>query len=217
MLLTHLGHSCLLVEAGGVRVLVDPGTFTPGFETTTGLDAVLITHQHVDHVDADRLPALLAANSGTALLAEPSTADRLAAAGVPATPLRPGDERRFDGLTVRAVGGLHARLFEEGPTVGNVGLMFSASGEPALFHPGDSYYLTPSGIDVLALPLVAPWTGGRGTIEFLRSVAPRVAVPIHDGLLVPAARQIYVGMVESYRPDSTRIADLADAGPTEVS
>jgi len=41
MRITHLGHSCLLVEGGGVRILVDPGNFSSGFEELRGLDAVL--------------------------------------------------------------------------------------------------------------------------------------------------------------------------------
>jgi len=214
--LTHLGHACLLVEAAGARILVDPGSLTPGFETVTGLDAVIVTHQHFDHVDPDRLPAVMAANGTAALLAEPSTVELLAAAGVSAQPVRPGDERRFGGLSVRAVGGVHAKLFEQDPVVGNVGLLFAADGEPTLFHPGDSYDLTPSGVDVLALPLAAPWTSGRGTIEFLRAAAPPVAVPIHDGLLVPLARQVYVGLVQSRGPERTRVLDLAGVGPTEM-
>jgi L-ascorbate metabolism protein UlaG (beta-lactamase superfamily) len=214
--LTHLGHACLLVEAGGARVLIDPGTFTPGFETTTGLDAVLVTHQHADHVDAERLPALLAASGAAALVAEPATAAQLDGAGLPAEPLPVGGERQFGGRNVRAVGGVHAWLYDGDPRVGNVGLMISADGEPTLFHPGDSYDVTPSGLDVLALPLAAPWTSGRGTIDFLRATAPTVAVPMHDGLLVPAARQIYVRMVEARGPDSTRVLDLAGAGPTEI-
>ena len=35
--ITHLGHSCLLVESAGTRVLLDPGTFSHGFEELTGL------------------------------------------------------------------------------------------------------------------------------------------------------------------------------------
>jgi L-ascorbate metabolism protein UlaG (beta-lactamase superfamily) len=214
--ITHLGHSCLLVEVGGARILVDPGTFTPGFETVTGLDAVLLTHQHPDHVDAQRLPALLAANETAALVAEHDTVQRLDAAGLPAESIRPGDERRFGGARVRAVGGLHARLFEDVPAVGNVGLLVSADGEPTLFHPGDSYDVIPSGVEVLALPLAAPWTGGRATVEFLRAAAPRLAVPIHDGLLSPPGRELYLGIVETFGPDSTRVLDLAGAGSIEV-
>ena len=216
MRLTHLGHACLLVEVGGARILVDPGVFTPDFETVTGLDAVLLTHQHADHVDAHRLPALLAANETAALVAEPDTVQQLDAAGLPAESLRPGDERRFGAARVRAVGGRHARLLEDTPVIGNVGLLVSADGEPTLFHPGDSYEVIPSGVEVLALPLAAPWTGGRGTVEFLRAAVPQLAVPIHDGLLTPPGRETYLGMVETFGPDSTRVLDLAGAGSIEV-
>jgi len=61
MKLTHLGHACLLVETGGARLLIDPGTMST-FEDVRDLDAVLVTHQHPDHVDASRLMALLAAS-----------------------------------------------------------------------------------------------------------------------------------------------------------
>jgi len=139
--LTHLGHACLLVEVGGARILVDPGVFTPDFETVTGLDAVLLTHQHADHVDAHRLPALLAANETAALVAEPDTVQQLDAAGLPAESLRPGDERRFGAARVRAVGGRHARLLEDTPVVGNVGLLVSVHNgrrpsRPTLVHIG---------------------------------------------------------------------------------
>ena len=50
----HLNHSCLLVTMAGTRILVDPGGFSvekiKEFGPLTGLDAVLITHQHPDHI-----------------------------------------------------------------------------------------------------------------------------------------------------------------------
>jgi len=75
MLVTHIGHACLLIEAAGVRVLLDPGSFSHGFEELSGLDAVMITHAHPDHYDAERLPALLEANEGARLIVEPEHAD----------------------------------------------------------------------------------------------------------------------------------------------
>ncbi|NUO91104.1 MAG: MBL fold metallo-hydrolase, partial [Dermatophilaceae bacterium] len=44
MRVTHLGHACLLVEIAGRRLLIDPGTFSTGFEQLTELDAILVTH-----------------------------------------------------------------------------------------------------------------------------------------------------------------------------
>jgi len=62
MRITHLGHACLLVETGGQRILLDPGAFSSRIVDVTGLDVILITHQHADHLDLQRLPALLEIN-----------------------------------------------------------------------------------------------------------------------------------------------------------
>lgn len=81
MELTHFGHSCLLASfpdtGADTTILFDPGTFSHGFEGITGLTAILITHQHPDHADPARLPALVAANPGAALYADPQTAAQL--------------------------------------------------------------------------------------------------------------------------------------------
>src|SRR3954451_10400988 len=77
MRLQKLGHSCLLVETGDARLLIDPGTFSSGFEQLDGLAAVLVTHQHPDHVDVARLPALLDRNPEAQLIADSATAQTL--------------------------------------------------------------------------------------------------------------------------------------------
>jgi L-ascorbate metabolism protein UlaG (beta-lactamase superfamily) len=218
MLITHVGHSCLLVESGDVRVLLDPGAYTHGFEELTGLDAVLVTHAHPDHCDAERLPTLLEANPGALLIAEPETAAELRRVGLESSPLHPGESTEVGSLTVTATGGahdgdLHAVIHEEVPRIGNVGMVLSAEGEPTLFHPGDSYAVVPRDVDVLALPLSAPWASLSDTVAFLRAVAPRSAVPIHDALLSTAGREIYLGGVTRLAPEGTQVRDLAGTGP----
>ncbi|TNM69135.1 MBL fold metallo-hydrolase [Streptomyces sp. NP160] len=202
MRISHLGHACLLVEAAGSRVLVDPGTFSTGWEELGDLDAVVVTHQHPDHVDVEKLPALLEGNDGVLLRAEPETAasltdSRLGQDGdVDLAAFHPGEVLQLGALTVRAVGGQHAVIHPEVPRVGNTGLVVSAPGEPVLFVPGDAYDTTPEGVDVLALPLNAPWATSAMTVGFLRAVAPAVAaVPVHDALLSAVGRKGYLANI----------------------
>ncbi len=81
MRLTKFGHSCLLVEENGARVLLDPGSFSEGFEALEDLTAVCLTHQHVDHLDAERLRRVLDRNPGVRVVSDEGSADALGEAG----------------------------------------------------------------------------------------------------------------------------------------
>ncbi|HEX2806538.1 MAG TPA: MBL fold metallo-hydrolase [Kineosporiaceae bacterium] len=215
MLVTHIGHACLLIETAGVRVLLDPGAFTHGFAELSGLDAVLITHAHPDHYDAERLPALLEANDGARLIVEPELAVEMKRVEIDASGLHPGESVTFGDLVVSAFGGTHALIHDDIPRIGNIGLLFSADGEPTFFHPGDSYASVPEGVDVLGVPLSAPWAALKETVEFVRAVRPRVAVPIHDAIVSSVGRGVYLRNLSLLAPEQTRLLDLAGAGATD--
>jgi L-ascorbate metabolism protein UlaG (beta-lactamase superfamily) len=200
MELVHFGHSCVLLTTGNTRLLFDPGTFSTGFEHTTDLDAVLITHHHFDHLDMDRLPALLAANPEAALIVDEDTATEVEKAGLhPTAVAHPGDELTAGGTRIEAVGGRHATIHQDLPTPTNAGYVVN---EGEFYHPGDALHVPEHRIDVLALPMAAPWLKTGELIDFLRAVGPRTTVPIHEALLSEVGFQGQQNWIKNLAPNT---------------
>lgn len=215
MFLTHHGHSCLLVEAGGARILIDPGNFSD-VEGVADLDAILITHAHPDHADPAKVRALLDASPGALVFAEPGAAATLREHGVTAQELH--REHQIGGVTVTAVGDRHAQIHPYLDRIGNRGLVLDADGEPSLFHPGDSLDAEPGAVDILCVPVTAPWSKVADTIAFVRRVAPAQVVPIHDGIVNETGRAMYLNHIGGYGADGgIPVRDLRGAGRVEFT
>lgn len=209
MKLTHHGHSCIEVTAAAARILFDPGTFSE-FDAVRGVDAVVITHNHPDHLDPERVHALRENNPEAAWFAEPSTARQLRQDGLEVTATEAGRTHEVKGASLHGVGALHAEIHPYIERVGNVGIVVTAKGEPSLFHPGDSLEGRPEDIDYLCVPLAAPWSAVKETIAFVRAVAPRHVVPIHDKIIAEEARDIYLGHVRDHGLEGG--VDVVDLG-----
>jgi len=192
--LTTWGHAGVRLERDGRVLVVDPGTFTDP-RILDGADAVLITHEHVDHLDVPRVAAALAADPRLELWAPRPVVDQLAehldGAGVPADRLHVvagGDTFTASGFALQALGSRHETIHPEMPLPENVAYLVDG----VVLHPGDSFTPAPEGtsVQVLALPVAAPWLKLAESVEYVRRVAPQVAVPIHDAILSDAGRAL---------------------------
>ncbi|MCO5970817.1 MBL fold metallo-hydrolase [Actinoallomurus soli] len=81
MKLVKYGHACVRIEKDGRSLVIDPGGMTPEPEVLTGVDAVLVTHEHFDHLDADRLRAAVGENPDLTVHTCPGVARHLADLG----------------------------------------------------------------------------------------------------------------------------------------
>lgn len=206
-----MGHACLHIEDVDASVLIDPGAFSSGFEDLRGLSAILITHQHHDHLDMERIQALVDANPQARVLADQDTADQLGGRGITAQVARAGNSFDVNGLSVRVFGEQHALIHADIPVIPNVGYLVGDT----VFHPGDSFTVPELAVPVLALPTGAPWLKAGEAIDFLRAVSPRVAVPIHERTL--AMPEMEYRRFEALKPADTDVRVLADGDCTELT
>jgi L-ascorbate metabolism protein UlaG (beta-lactamase superfamily) len=213
MRLTKFGHSCLLVEEDGARVLLDPGSFSEGFEELDGLTAVCLTHQHADHLDAERLRRVLDRNPGMRVVSDEGSAPALGEAGADVEVVHDGDELDLGGLGVAVAGRDHAVIHPDIPVVPNVGYLVGGR----LFHPGDAFTLPGRPVEVLAVPAGAPWLKLAEAVDYLRRVAPRVAVPVHEKVLSEGGKAIHYRQLEQLGGrGGSSFQSLDDGRPLEL-
>jgi L-ascorbate metabolism protein UlaG (beta-lactamase superfamily) len=207
----------VLIELGGVRLLTDPVLRSwlghlrrhgAAVDPAIGerLDAVLLSHLHLDHLD---LPSLRSLDPGVRLLVPRGAGDFVRRAGFAnADELAAGDIVDVNGLSVAATRAVHAGgRGPLGPVADPIG--FVVRGERSVYFAGDTDLfpemaeLAP-GLDVALLP-VWGWgpTLGGGHLDpdaAARAAAllrPRIAIPIHWGTLYPRG-------LARWRPDPLR-------------
>jgi L-ascorbate metabolism protein UlaG (beta-lactamase superfamily) len=213
MRLRKLGHSCLLVEEGRARLLLDPGSFSEGFEELEELTAVCFTHQHVDHLDRDRLKGLLDRNPGVRVVSDEGSAEALGAAGAEVEVVHDGDELELGGVGVRVAGRDHAAVHPDVPPVPNVGYLVGGR----LFHPGDALTLPAEPVELLACSVGAPWLKLAEAVDYLRQVGPTAAFPVHERVLSAAGTKAHYTQLEQLGArGGTSFRVLDDGAPVEL-
>jgi L-ascorbate metabolism protein UlaG (beta-lactamase superfamily) len=204
--LTWVGHSTVALDLGGTRLLTDPvlrGSLLhlrrhgplPDPALLRHVDAVLISHLHLDHLD---LPSLRMLGTAVRVLVPRGGGALLSRRGFrEVTEMAEGDSAGIGTVRVTAVAAEHdERRLPGGPTAAPLGFVVEGrrrvyfAGDTALF--GDMSRLGDGGLDVALLP-VWGWgpklgEGHMDPDEAARAcvlLRPAIAVPIHWGTFFP--------------------------------
>jgi L-ascorbate metabolism protein UlaG (beta-lactamase superfamily) len=175
-------YSGITVRTPSKTIVIDPVDVRP--RSLENVDAVLITHEHYDHLD-QALVAEIHKLTQCIVVADSTSARRLRNA-IPADKLqeiRPESELKLDGVSVKAEKSNHP------PASTPVCFIIGSEDGVKLFHTSDSLpYPEMVAIgerekfDVVFCTVgIAPGTTPETGIDVARLTKPKVAVPYHTG------------------------------------
>jgi L-ascorbate metabolism protein UlaG (beta-lactamase superfamily) len=224
MKVTMIGHSTVLIEAAGMKILTDPYFGTWGnlaykriaspFKTREKMkdvDLVLVSHNHWDHTDSRYFRTLAADLPVVAPRAAAWITRAKGAKNV--IGLRRWEKRQFGSVAVTAVPALHMGL--------PGGFVIEAEGKSVYFA-GDTYFggfMKEIGrkfrLELALMPVTTfriPMTmGEKSAVRAVEALRPRTVIPIHLGIL-PRSPLLRTGQT----PEGFRRRVLAAGLKTEV-
>lgn len=177
MKLTKYQHACFTLEAASQVLVIDPGEYTTDFVISDNIAAIVVTHEHADHFDPTILKAIYAKNPNAVLVSLAQIVDQ--ARQHKSQTVNTGDKLEIGPFKLEFFGGKHAIIHDTIPLVDNIGVLINDT----VYYPGDSFALPNRPLDVLALPVAAPWLKLSETIDFLSAIKPLLAFPTHDAVL----------------------------------
>ncbi|HEY0964774.1 MAG TPA: MBL fold metallo-hydrolase [Candidatus Paceibacterota bacterium] len=186
MKLTKYGHCCLLIEVNNKRILTDPGKFSDGFGELTGIDLIVITHEHADHFHSAAVIHILEKNPQAQVVTNSSVGKLLAELGVTHEVLEGDTTGECAGVALHAIDGRHAEIYEDFGQVQNTGFMI----EHTFFYPGDAYIVPSEKVEILALPVAGPWCKVSEALRYGLDVKPQLAIPVHDAVLSEEGKNV---------------------------
>lgn len=179
MKITKFGHCCLLVEEGNLKVLVDPGAWNELPEDLLNLDLLLITHEHPDHLDLDKIKHIISQNPNIQIFTNKGVGKVLDQNQIPYQLLELGQTTTIKDVLIETFGKIHAEVYPTLPSVDNTGFLINNK----LFIPGDNFTDPGKAVEILAVPISAPWLKLSESIDYAKKLKPKLAFPVHDGAL----------------------------------
>jgi L-ascorbate metabolism protein UlaG (beta-lactamase superfamily) len=177
MKLTKYEHACFTVEKDNRTIVVDPGAFSANFIVPTNVVAIVVTHEHMDHLDTAHLQAIIDKNPNVLIISHEAVTSVLTE--FTTKTVQPGETIRVEPFEFTFFGGEHALIHTSIPRIANIGVLIDGR----IYYPGDSFIIPSVPVEILAVPTSAPWLKMGEVIDFLLAVHPHLAFSTHDALL----------------------------------
>lgn len=171
----------MLIEEGKTKILIDPGTWVFGEKISKPADfsdvaAVLVTHEHPDHLDIQSLSEILKGKA--TLISNRSVSTILKKSNLYPKILGYGEQIKIGGVTIEGINSPHGT--NPVPMPENIGFLI----DKKIFHPGDSLKVSDlPKVQVYLAPITAPWATLNNVVEATKDLSPKTVIPIHDGYM----------------------------------
>ena len=179
MKLTKYEHACLVLENEGKTLVIDPGVFTHSLPLDVSYDFIVITHEHADHIDPDKVRQIFQRNPSVQFFVNQKIFNEsISKYGAKHTIIASGAKAQVAGFDLQFFGDEHAIIYQTSPCANN-GVLVNKT----LYYPGDSFVLPNVPVVILAVPACAPWMKIAEVIDFTKAVGAKSMFPTHNAML----------------------------------
>ena len=179
MKIYKVGHNCFVFKDGDTKILTDPGNLTNEQTSIIDLDAIFITHIHGDHIDMSTFGKVVENNPEAKIFGNKEVVDLFSKEDIKAEVIEDQQEVRVGTFKVKGFETDHHPIYEGIPLPRNTGFLFNEK----VYLSGDAMEVVIENLELLGIPIGAPFAGMEEFIDYGKKVSPKKAMPAHDGNL----------------------------------
>ena len=205
MKITWFGHASFKIETSGKKIYIDPYVLPEGSPLA---DIILITHDHYDHCDPDRINEVR--TDKTRVFTTVKAHGKISADHI--QDIKPGDSADIEGIKIKAVPAYNlSKHFH--PQGDGLGFIIGSEGK-RIYHAGDTDFIPEmkslQGLDVVLVPIGGTYTMGiEEAVQAVLAMKPKIAVPMHYNFLggLEANADAFKKKVESHSKTKVEILE----------
>lgn len=177
MKITKYEHSCVVMEEGRSKLIIDPGIYSNSLVDITDVTALVITHVHADHFDESKVEKIIKMNLNVQIFSTEEVAKEISAKNV--VEVEPSKIYRVGDFNLEFVGQMHEVVDPKTPIAQNSGVLVNG----LFYSPGDSYEVPTKPFKILSVPKSGPWLRVKDALPMFEKSDCTLVIGTHDALI----------------------------------